>query len=90
MTAVLFFIRIITSTRKISNGFPPLLSTFKFAWKPTEVKKNTIHTSFKVSSKSISSIPVNQSKYCEYQSADYRCGNTEFFKKRNFSFKESS
>jgi len=37
---------------------PPLLSTFRFAWKPTEVKKNTMQTSFRISSNVNSTMPV--------------------------------
>ena len=51
-------IRPMTSPRKIISAFPPLFNTFKFAWKPTEVKKNTMHTSFKISSNENSAIPV--------------------------------
>ena len=48
----------ITSARKIIKDFPPLFKTFKFAWKPTDVKKNTMQTSLKVSSNENSAKPV--------------------------------
>ena len=48
----------VTHTRKISRLMPPLLSTFRLAWKPTEVKNMTMHTFFSVSSKASSITPV--------------------------------
>ena len=48
----------VTQTRKIRRLTPPLFSTFRLAWKPTEVKNITIHTVFSVSSKDISMTPA--------------------------------
>ena len=59
-TAVTFWrsINTITSPRKTISDLPPLFKTLRFAWNPTDVKKNTIQTSRKVSSKENSAIPV--------------------------------
>ena len=59
-TAVRFcnMIRVITSPKNTMSDLPPLFNTLRFAWKPTDVKKNTMQTSRSVSSKENSAIPV--------------------------------
>ena len=51
-------IKAMTRNKNRINDFPPLRSTLRFAWNPTEVKKNTMHTSRKISSNENSATPV--------------------------------
>ena len=50
-------IRIATSTTNMMSDLPPALSTLMLAWKPTDVKKSTMHTVRIVSSNESSTTP---------------------------------
>ena len=55
------FCMMMMSTSRISiriKVFPPCRRTFKFDWKPTDVKKANMNTSFNVPSKEISTLQV--------------------------------
>jgi hypothetical protein len=47
-----------TTPRNTIIALPPLFSTLRFAWKPTEVKNITMQTSFRISSNANSATPV--------------------------------
>ena len=51
-------IKPITSASKTPRDLPPRLRTFRLAWNPTDVKKNTMHTSRSVSLNFTSTVPL--------------------------------